>query len=747
MLPPRTLAALGYEPLFDGESLQGWGEPDGHGGVQVVDREIRLAGDRKLVLVTDRAFADFRLQLDVRWPRGGAGSGVVLCSRVEAGGVNGAREALPDRDFIGPAVRDAITPNAWNRYDITSRGGRTLVRVNGVLVSERRDETRGAGHIGLKHGGAPGEASRFRNLYLKPLPVYPARGVVDLVEQTPDSMSKISNGTILADFGRVAFGNLELTHPGDGVRRVTVRFGENLEGGRVDRRPPGTVRYAEVEADLAPNQATRVAPAPDARNTGQTAARHPPAVLTPPDWGVVTPFRWVEIEGLPSDFLLSEGAADRIVRRAAFPSDWDHRAAAFDCSDPRLNAVWRLCRYSIKATAFAGVYVDGDRERIPYEADAYLNQLSHYYAEGDVGFARRTLDWLLENPTWPTEWQPHLIFMAHADWVRTADADWLGPRYEALKAKTLASGLGPSGLVESDDEAIRRNDIVDWPPPERDGYVRSRINTVVNAFHYAAVAKMAELARAIGEEADAAAYEEHASEFREVFRRELFDPSSGLFSDGKGIDHSSSHANFFPLAFGLTPEQNRGEAARWLADRGMRCSVYGAQYLLEALFENGAGEAAVDMILAPGDRSWRHMVDSGATITWEAWDRAYKPNLDWNHAWGAAPANLLPRYVLGVEPASPGWKRVRIRPKPSGLSYAKGVVPSPHGPIEIDWQSDESFRMEIKVPEGAVADVFVPHAAGRRGVRVDGQPASATRVGETWRLHEPLSGHRVIECE
>ena len=30
-----------------------------------------------------------------------------------------------------------------------------------------------------------------------------------------------------------------------------------------------------------------------------------------------------------------------------------------------------------------------------------------------------------------------MIFMAHADWMHTGDAEWLAPRYEALKAKLL----------------------------------------------------------------------------------------------------------------------------------------------------------------------------------------------------------------------------------------------------------------------------------------------------------------------
>ena len=136
-----------------------------------------------------------------------------------------------------------------------------------------------------------------------------------------------------------------------------------------------------------------------------------------------------------------------------------------------LNRIWELCKYSIKATTFAGVYVDGDRERIPYEADAYLNQLSHYATDNDVQMAAPTFDWLMKNGTWPTEWAPHMVFMAHADWMHTGDTDWLSPRYESLKTKTLLNRSGEDGLVRSGNDGSKKHDIVDWPQKERDGYV------------------------------------------------------------------------------------------------------------------------------------------------------------------------------------------------------------------------------------------------------------------------------------
>jgi hypothetical protein len=565
---------------------------------------------------------------------------------------------------------------------------------------------------------------------------------VELVEQQPLAVSRPTPDVVLVDFGRVAFGNLKLMPASYPAGKFVVRFGEKLKGGRIDRKPPGTVRYNLVETEFASGQPLIVAPPADARNTEQVSDRHPPAILTPGEWGVVLPFRWVEIEGCPVELK-----PDQILRRAAFAQDWDDEAANFECSDQMLNRIWELCRYSIKATTFAGLYVDGDRERIPYEADAYLNQLSHYYTDTDIQMARDTYDHLMEHGTWPTEWAPHMVLMAHADWMHTGDKQWLAPRYKALKTKTLIDRAGPDGLIRSNEQQQRRTDIVDWPKGERDGFVFTEINTVVNAFHLAAMQRMVALARALGKQQDA---KEFAAIFRQTnaeFQKQHFDTTRGLYRDGIGTDHCSQHANLFPLAFGLVPEEKRRGIVDWLASRGMRCSVYAAQYLLEGLFRNDGDAEAMALITAPNDRSWRHMVESGTTITWEAWDLKYKPNQDWNHAWGAAPANLLPRFVLGVEPWQPGWQRALVRPCPGGLSEARGKVPTPRGPILIDWRRDTTFQIQITLPDGVVARVELPAGASSRAVFVDGQRVDAVRQGARWILPADISGTAKIEVK
>jgi len=557
---------------------------------------------------------------------------------------------------------------------------------------------------------------------------------VHLVDEPALTITTPAPGTYLVDFGRVAFGNLQLHPPAGANGKITVHFGEAFADGRIDRQPPGSVRYARTETVLAGAAPLVVAPAADKRNTTL-----PAAVLTPPEWGVVLPFRWVEIEGWPGELR-----PEHLRRRAAFASTWNDTAAAFHSSDELLNRIWELCRYSIKATTFAGVYVDGDRERIPYEGDAYLNQLSQYYVDGDVQMARDTFDRLMAQPTWPTEWATHMIFIAHADWMQTGDTAWLAARYAKLKTKLRLDRARADGLLVTPADKIK-DDLVDWPKAERDDFVFTPVNTVMNAFHLRALGLMAELAHAVKQDTDAADYIAREAAARAAFNQKLFDPARGLYRDGEDTDHVSLHANLFPLAFGLVPPERRAPVTQWLGERGMACSVYAAQYLMEALFANGASAKALELITAPNDRSWKHMVESGTTITWEAWDQRYKPNQDWNHAWGAAPANLFGRYLLGAEPLAPGWTRARIRPNPGSLASAEGQIPTPRGPLQVRWTNADSFKLSLILPAGTSARIEVPARTGSKEVLRDGRPAAAHREGTWWTLAEDVTGAVEIE--
>ena len=779
----EAMKSRGFTPLFNGNDLTGWRNPYPHGEAKVVDGEIHLTADKKFFLITEKKYTDFRVSVEIHLPSGEANSGVMVRGQLDptakkkvfgyqaecdgserrwsGGFYDEARRGwvwpstegrstdqfLQHSDaskafFAQPHIRNALNRNGWNRFEISCVRDLITIYLNGVQTCRFRDPTDASGFIGIQHHGEKGQTYRFRNIFIKELPEIPAAQHCELTEQEPVSIKKVSDKVTLIDFGKAAFGNIVMPIP-DGRGTAHVHFGENLKKGRIDREPRGTVRYGVTQIRLGQQRGNWIVPAPvDARNIEQAGLMYanPPAVLTPRSWRSIMPFRWVEIEGLDEDFPY-----ELIRRRAAFSSTWNDDASSFECSDETINRIWDLCKYSIKATTFAGVYVDGDRERIPYEADAYLNQLSHYTTDDDVTMASRTFDWLMENGTWPTEWSPHMVFMAYAEWMYSGDNDWLKQRYESLKSKTLMHRSGDDGLVRSAEMDRNRHDIVDWPQKERDGFVFTEINTVVNAFHIKAIEQMAQMARAIGKSEDADAFEARAELARASFQKTLFDEKAGLYRDGIDTEHSSIHANFFPLAFGLVPDEKSSALIEWLRQKDMQCSVYAAQYLLEALFHNGSDDKAFDLMLADGDRSWKHMLESGTTISWEAWDLKYKPNQDWNHAWGAAPANLLPNYVLGAKPGTPGWTTAMIRPCPGELAFARGRVPTTRGPIEIDWKNGSTFDLALTLPDGVSAKLELPAPTESAGVYIDGKQVSAEKINGRWIVQDGVTGSASVQ--
>ena len=563
-------------------------------------------------------------------------------------------------------------------------------------------------------------------------------------DEHPVKIDRIDEMRYFADFGKASFGRIRMNlYSDNGTDSVTIHLGEAVKNGEVDRSPGGSIRYSQYKIGLEKGWKTYVVTIrPDKRNTG------PQAVLMPQYIGEVTPFRYCEMENYKHPLQKKD-----LVRETVFYpfNDFDSH---FHSSDTILNQVWDISKYSIKATSFTGVYIDGDRERIPYEADALINQLSHYCVARDYSMARYTHEYLIRKPTWPTEWHLQSVLMAWEDYMYTGNKLSLAHFYEDLKAKTLTALSDEKGFISTRTGKVtpevlqsihfkgQLRDIVDWPHTgilglekeeggETDGFVFTDINTVVNAFHYRTLVLMAQIAETLGKTSDQKFYDERAAKLKQSFNKYLFDKKKGVYVDGIGTDHASLHANMFPLAFGLVPEKQIDNLLEFIRSRGMACSVYGSQFLLDAIYDANDAGYGLQLLTSTGERSWYNMIRVGSTITLEAWDNKYKPNQDWNHAWGAAPANLIPRKLMGIEPMEPGFRKIRIKPQPGPLSWAEIKHPTIRGNVTVSFTNDpgQSFHMEVNIPPNTTADIYLPLYSRRQTVRINDQPVKYSREG------------------
>jgi hypothetical protein len=608
---------------------------------------------------------------------------------------------------------------------------------------------------------------------------HPAALVVDTAR--PVRIVKIGPDHYFVDFGRAAFGALRFsTLAGKGKAvLIHVKLGERMAPGphvwqhSLESGLRGTgIAFYERAVTAYPGKTNVIEGPPRPRPT----ARDLPDGLT-----TVFPFRYAEIAG---------GHLDTVsLARLAVHYPFHDDMADFHSSDNILNKVWKFCAYSVKATSYAGIYVDGNRERTPYEADAYIDQLSDYTLSDDYRLGRHTLEYLLHNPTWPTEWAMFPVLMAYNDFMYSGDRDYLRRIYPALKilvltplarADGLISSRGPKALslAKRIGMASTMSDVVDWPPSERDDYTvepvsktkfirftvqygldralssastlfgfrRARIyysqaaknaldqryrligvNTVVNAFYYATLTRMAFMAASLGYSQEATSYAATAERVRTAMLQKLFDHKAGHFVDGEGSRHASLHANMFPLAFGIVPAQNLKSVTTFVRSKGMAASVYGAQFLLTALYRAGAAKAALALLTSETKRSWIAMMrDTGSTITTEAWNDHIKPNEDWNHAWGTSPVNIIARWMMGIQPIEPGFTRFAIRPQPGTLTHAEMRVPTVRGEIGVSFTfKDRRFHLRAHIPHATNAEIYVPARLGNTvftRILVNGKP-------------------------
>ena len=471
---------------------------------------------------------------------------------------------------------------------------------------------------------------------------------------------------------------------------IRIRYGEVLN-------PDGTVKY-QLSAFNTYEETWHI-------TSGS------PAVET---WGLKV-FRYVEIIG--ADDAASQSAVQSIAERpdtvtaAAIVYPFDGQTGSFQSSDTTLNRVWELCRNTIKA--FSGpIYADSwTRERAAYEADAWLQWKSHLALDDAPSVGTYSIDYLIANRTWPTEWPLYLILAVHDAWMATGSLEQARREYDRLVGLLPDRYLDErSGFIVKDpgDSSVTDGDLIDWPPAERDGFTFGRVNTVINALASQAYQDMAELAEALGFADDADRYDGIATRMRNAINDKLFDDFQGAYldgidsgPDGNLINHASEHASAFALAFADVPQERLPRIAQFLEAKGMACSVYAAAILLEGLYRNGFGALATKLIASHDrPRSWWNMLCAGAGGTSEGWDVSIKGNTTYSHPWASSPAYLLPQGMLGIHPTEPGYRSFEVRPQLGNVQRASATLPCAYGEISATarLREDGATELELDVP-------------------------------------------------
>ncbi len=543
------------------------------------------------------------------------------------------------------------------------------------------------------------------------------------------------DNTWFVDFKRAAFANAKFTlnwkpEENENEKSITIRIGEKSVNDSIDQKPGGGVIFKEYPLVLKAGIHEYNLEIP------RFKSKYPHSQTMPEHMLEVIPFRYLEIDCGEAQITLLD------AKQLALHTLFDEDASSFSSDNELLNEVYDLCRYSVIANTFNGDYAASQRERMMYEADAFIHQMGHYAVDREFSVARYSLENMIFHATWPTEWISHTIFMAWADYWYTGNSDMIKLYYNELKHKTLTALTEKNNLISTrtglqnkaflnsihfKGEALR--DIVDWPHGgmspflkggETDGFVFQDYNAVVNAFHYRSLILMEKIANAIGENQDAILYNKKAKTLKKAFNTNFIDKNRNIYVDGIGTANASLHANMYALVFGLIPESMKSTVITYIKEKRMACGVYGANYLLEGMFDADEADYALSLLTDTTDRSWFNMIKVGATMTTEAWDNKYKSNNGWSHAWSSSPVHILPRKLMGIEPLSPGFETIMIKPKPASIENASVKLPSIRGTIKAAFSNQATlFYLTVQIPGNTTANVSLPWKGNQFELRVN----------------------------
>jgi len=174
--PASAQAGGAWTTLFDGKSLNGW-NAIGNANWEVADGVIQATKGTGF-LVTPASYGDFQITLEF-WVSDDANSGVFIrCSDPKTISAANAYEVnifdqRPDPSYGTGAIVNVAkvtspikTGGKWNTYDITAKGPKMTIVLNGTRTVDVEDATHARGPIGLQYGAG---TVKFRNVRIRTL--------------------------------------------------------------------------------------------------------------------------------------------------------------------------------------------------------------------------------------------------------------------------------------------------------------------------------------------------------------------------------------------------------------------------------------------------------------------------------------------------------------------------------------------------------------------------------------------------
>ena len=350
-------------------------------------------------------------------------------------------------------------------------------------------------------------------------------------------------------------------------------------------------------------------------------------------------FRYAEVRGL------AQRPRREDFRALAIHTDY-RPEATFTSSDSDLNAIHDMIAHTLHCLAYNGYMVDCPHlERAGYGGDG---NSSTEILQTLCGAAPLYRNWVQawDDAMRPGGSLPHVAPNAGAGgggpywcgfivmapwqtWLNYGDRTLVDRHYPAMREwmgyveRYMKDGL----LTRWPDTPYRDWFLGDWLAPHGvDTGSEASVSLVNNCFVSDCYARMAQMARLTGHDDEAAAFEARHEALNRTIHARFYDPATHTYATGSQLDMT------YPMLVGATPDSLRAGVEQRLfrsthdvMKDHIGGGLVGVPVITRWAVRSHNPEFIYRMLKQRGYPGYLHMIDHGATATWEYWSVGVAP--------------------------------------------------------------------------------------------------------------------------
>ena len=506
----------------------------------------------------------------------------------------------------------------------------------------------------------------------------------------PQSVDTLPDGTLLFDFGRVVTGWFQLDclpiPEGDSI---TMEYLDHF-----DAKPPHTETDIYVSDGSGDD---------DIHFTNRFHTHS---------------FRYVRVKGA------SVVSARALQISAVDPAG----GATFECSDPRLNAIHDMVKYTLSCLTFSGYMVDCPHiERMGYGGDgnSSTNTLQTLWDVRDT------------YSQWMQAWQDALDSTGDLPYVAPAFRTGGGPYWQGFIVKapwrTYLNYGAPTLIYRHYKDMKRWMDYIerhsvdgilqpwgdterhswflgDWAVPDGVDKGGESVLHASSCFIAECLADMEQMARMTRHWSDAECYAARRQRVVDAIHRYFYHPETHTYANG------TPHDMAYALLMDVPPDSATAAAVKAQLIRDIHgryrdhvaFGLMGTPIFTEWCIREQQSDLMATLLRQPDYPGYLNMINQGATTTWESWGCGMPGKEDRSrvHNCYNGIGTWFYQAVAGIRPdhEQPGYKHFFVDPQPvEGVDWVRCTKPTPYGDIRVGVSGD---TLKVTVPEGTTATAF-----------------------------------------